>query len=234
MCCINKNAIRGFIVIKRENVRISVDKKDYDPLVDYYDARNNTIARIDHSSKRSWARELSKTPIVPTILIVSIIIIGLMINILIKESNNEIFLEDRYFKVVWLFVLSPLGAIFLTLFSLVLYINDLCFNAHKITEISSDQYNMVKKYTPENLELLHTAFNEKEIQSETTHDAIDNAINAIIQNAQNIKDESNRVKKPKEITIEEKTEENNVYDTINSSWNDVTKKIVEKNKFNYA
>ena len=221
-------------MIKRENVRISVDKKNYDPLVDYYDASNNTIARIDHSSKRSWAKELSKMPIVPAILIISSITIVVMTILLIKESNNEIILEDRYITLAYLFIFSPLSFIFFTLFSLFLYINDLCFNAHKITEISSDQYNMVKKYTPENLELLHTAFNEKEIQSETTHDAIDNAINAIIQNAQNIKDESNRVKKPKEITIEEKTEENNVYDTINSSWNDVTKKIVEKNKFNYT
>ena len=221
-------------MIKRENVRISVDKKNYDPLVDYYDASNNTIARIDHSSKRSWAKELSKMPIVPAILIISSITIVVMTILLIKESNNEIILEDRYITLAYLFIFSPLSFIFFTLFSLFLYINNLCFNAHKITEISSDQYNMVKKYTPENLELLHTAFNEKEIQSETTHDAIDNAINAIIQNAQNIKDESNRVKKPKEITIEEKTEENNVYDTINSSWNDVTKKIVEKNKFNYT
>lgn len=221
-------------MIKRENVRISVDKKDYDPLVDYYDARNNTIARIDHSSKRSWARELSKMPIVPAILIISSIIIVAMTILLIKESNNEIILEDRYITLAYLFIFSPLTFIFFTLFSLFLYINDLCFNAYKITEINNNQYNMVKKYTPENLEILHTALNEKEIQAEVTHEAIDNAINAIVQHAQNTKDESNRVKKPKEIIIEEKTEENNVYDTINSSWNDVTKKIVEKNKFNYA
>ena len=206
----------------KKMVDFSMDKRKYNSSDNYYTVSGDRVVRLNHSSKEwTFTKEFNKY-FVSSVFIVGLVTIPLALNPSIVGSDN-LLLQ------VLLFILGFCSFNGILVFSTMMIIlrNSISLEADVLTEINGEEYKTVEKYTPENLSLLHTALDEKEIYPEETHDAIDSAINAIIKKSQDKKEENNKLEIEKEKIVKEIVKENNydTYDTIIDSWNEATRKI---------
>lgn len=212
-------------------IEITIDKKDYNSSNDYIIYGNNVV-KLDHNTKKSVGQEEAKDMSITYFGLISLISIPVLIGTLMEESTGSLMEESTG---SFLGVLLFIGSIFF-LFSLIIimtmvYDSNLKFNGKVAEEIKVEEYKIVKKYTPENLALLHSALDEKAIYPKETHNTINNAIDAIIQNAQIEKEKTIRLENEKEQIAKEILKKNTTDAdmTIIDSWDKVSREIVQSN-----
>ena len=203
-------------------IEVTIDKKDYNSSNDYIVYGNNVV-KLDHNTKKSVGKEEAKDMSIMYFGLIFLTSFPVLIGTLMEESTNS------FLGVFLLFM----GLIFF-IFSLIIIMTMVCnnhlkFNGKVAEEIKVEEYKIVKKYTPENLGLLHSALDEKAIYPKETHNTINKAIDAIIKNAHFEKEEMIRLEKEKEQIAKEILKKNTTDAdmTIVNSWNEVTKKILQ-------
>lgn len=206
----------------KKMVEIDIDKRNYNSSDNYRTVSGNRVVRLNHSSKKwTFHREFNKH-FVYSLFIVGVVTIPLALHPSIVGSDNPLLKS-------LLFILGFCSFIGILTFSAMMIIlsDSISIEADVLTEINGEEYKTVEKYTPENLSLLHTALDEKEIYPEETHDAIDSAINAIIKKSQDKKEENNKLEIEKGKIVKEIVKENDygIYDPIIGSWNEATRRI---------